>query len=482
MRRVRENEMDKLKRALRKQEKSSGKVDPLHSIDEEDNGEIDKKELVRLFRCLGYMPDSNAVAEVMAAAGIRTGMTPDDESHCLSELWRLLQLYRGREGLNKEDAKEINETFGKHECKGSISLNDVGKVLRSIGYAISFDLQQTVCAKVDLANEGELTAGEMRKLVRMIRDEDISLMKKEFDKMKKAGSDTVPIQEARRALLAIGCCNPDGTPPQIPSQTHCDKGMIDLQGFCTVALVKRREARRLFQKNGGFSADDLSELRKLFTHFDLDGSGDIARKELINLLEQLMPSYANDPHERPTLIRLIEEVDENGDGGLEFHEFVRLVRRLHDFETLARLGKETKVIDDTGFALHEVQGFREVFMTKSCGLRELSFPDVRAIMQRICPMGTKQTEELVIICAEILKSEIPDSGLEEGQKHLLLDFPDFLRLMKKVMDNNFAQVRERFGFGCPLSGMSALRRSTMKKRIVSSQQVARLRAYSHQFG
>ena len=59
----------------------------------------------------------------------------------------------------------------------AVDLKDVGKVMRSIGYVVSFDLQQTVAAEVDLNGDGELDATELKKLVRMVRDDDIEVMK-----------------------------------------------------------------------------------------------------------------------------------------------------------------------------------------------------------------------------------------------------------------------------------------------------------------
>jgi hypothetical protein len=231
-----------------------------------------------------------------------------------------------------------------------------------------------------------------------------------------------------------------------------------------VATRKRKENQALYRKNGGFSSEDLMDLRKMFAHFDTDGSGDLAKKELITLLEQLMPKYAKDPDERPTLIKLIDEVDENGDGGLDFQEFVRLVRQAHDFETMARLSKESKAMTDTGFELHEVQGFRDVFTKTSNGSRELHFNGIKDIMMRVCPMGSKQTEDFLVICIDTVKGakhgeatghhhhhshhgprRISLSDIED--KDLFFDFPDFLRLMKQVIDSNFASVQERFGLG-----------------------------------
>lgn len=420
MRHVRDREVATLKAAI-------------IANDTDGNGAVDRSDLMPLFHSLGYIPDADAVAEAAEDAGIAN----DDEEIDISELWRLMQVYRDREGLNRYDSEEINKTFAKHEKDGSIATDDVGKVLRSIGYSLDFDTQQNLTAKVDVTGDGWLDVRELRKLVRMIRDEDIKLMKGEFGKMKNETETTITLPAARIALTNLGCITPDNKPAHIlPGDLFCgDKKLLDIYGFCKVALRSRKDARALFQKNGGFSNDDLKELKAMFENYDTDHSGDVAKDELIVLLEQMLPQYAHDPDKRPTLLKLINEVDENGDGTLDFQDFVRLVRRVFDFEIMAKLAKESKAVEDTGFVSSEVQGFREVFIKQSEGEKVLDFEGTKQLMQGVCPMGAKLTDALREIFQEVV-----------GGDSFALDFPDFLRLMKKVIDGDFAHVQERYGF------------------------------------
>jgi len=361
-----------------------------------------------------------------------------------------MQAYREREGLSEGDAKEICDSFHKHESRsGQISLQDVGRVLRAIGYNVNFDVQQTLSSKVDLAGRGYLNIDDMQKLVRMIVHEDVELMKKEFHKY-GGGSETIPVCLVSQALVDIGCINPDGTSAAIPLK-HKIIGDMNLCSFCSVALRHRRTARRLFQENGGFSSDELEELRAMFTEFDTDGSGDIARHELIHLFEQLMPKYANDAHERQILIKLINEVDVNNDGTLDFDEFVRLVRRAHDFEAQSRISKETLAVEATHFSVGEVQGFRDIFVGQAGGERELDEDGLKIIMEGICPMGANNTQKLMVMFKQCLRSQADSKSKssvasKSAVVDLKVDFPDFLRLMKQVIDTNFGNVREKFGY------------------------------------
>ena len=59
-------------------------------------------------------------------------------------------------------------------------------------------------------------------------------------------------------------------------------------------------------------------LRTAFDMFDKDKSGKIDKSEIIKLLTG---DDANNVISKQDLIRYIEEVDENGDGEIDFEEF-----------------------------------------------------------------------------------------------------------------------------------------------------------------
>lgn len=463
--RVRDQELQALKDAI--------KADAGGSFDSFGGFESEAKTVrfLAVFRRLGYVPDMEAVEE----ARVDTSSSAGADSCALSMMWQLLQMYRTREGLTKQEANEVREMFQKHADRSEVlGLGDVGKVLRSIGYVTSFDAQQTLSAKVDVCNTGFIGEAEMLKLVKLIRNEDVELMKREFNKVKREGRLVIPLSLARQALTSIDCVNPDGSPADILRQDHLN-GEMDMFGFCGVAMRKRKEMRALFRENGGFSQDDLQELKNVFNHFDSDGSGDIAKKELVRLIAHLMPDYALDPARNKFIISLITDGDEDGSGSLDFHEFARLVRQIHDFSTMERIYKESKAIEKTGFDTSEVQSFRDIFMSQGEGAKDLPFADVRTILQGICPMGAKQTEELAERCRKVLKVA-PDAA----EERLTLDFPDFLRLMREVIDTNFAQIRKKFGFNAtsfnkgnqPQASRSKSSGASPSREVIESERAA----------
>merc|ERR1719491_512341 len=101
-------------------------------------------------------------------------------------------------------------------------------------------------------------------------------------------------------------------------------------------------------------------------------------------------------------------------------------------------------------------------MNQAAGARDLCFAEVRTIMQGICPMGAKQTEEFLAIFRKAL--EVSPGATEE---ELTADFPDFLCVMKAVIQTNFGQVRKKFGFpaSSPTTPKAARPTLTSKKTL-----------------
>ena len=90
----------------------------------------------------------------------------------------------------------------------------------------------------------------------------------------------------------------------------------------------------------GLSQGDLAELREVFNMVDLNRSGSISVDELSSLLRTLGVSCSQ--HE---LKLMVEEIDENGNGLIDFDEFVQVMSRrvssdytMHDVKRAFQVG------------------------------------------------------------------------------------------------------------------------------------------------
>merc|ERR1712039_724491 len=95
--------------------------------------------------------------------------------------------------------------------------------------------------------------------------------------------------------------------------------------------------------------------------------------------------------------------------------------------------KEQAAVAESGFTHCEVQEFRRIFVAEDKhGTDCMTFETCRWLIHRVCKLTQKQDEELAGIWKEVVVSLRGDNAA---------DFPDFLLLMKRLLDSDFAGIR-----------------------------------------
>jgi len=85
----------------------------------------------------------------------------------------------------------------------------------------------------------------------------------------------------------------------------------------TTLSIKQQQQRR-----PGLTDDEVEELRQAFDLFDTDGSGTIDPKELRAAMQSLGFETKNQ-----TIYQMIQDIDKDGDGDVDFDEFLDLMTR-----------------------------------------------------------------------------------------------------------------------------------------------------------
>jgi len=92
------------------------------------------------------------------------------------------------------------------------------------------------------------------------------------------------------------------------------------------------------------SDEQISEFKEAFSLFDMDGDGTITTKELGKVLRSLgqNPSEAD-------LQDMLNEVDTDGNGTIDFHEFLTMMaRKIKDTDSEEEIKEAFKVFDKDG--------------------------------------------------------------------------------------------------------------------------------------
>jgi len=222
------------------------------------------------------------------------------------------------------------------------------------------------------------------------------------------------------------------------------KGGLDRVGFVQVGVRFKKEQRDLFRKNAGYTTEEVARIRKLFNKYDSDRSDNIGTSELGGLIRHIFPVMNKSI--RSQLDLLMKEIDADGPGmgQLAFDDFLRTMRQFHDIQNQERIDKMERLVSETGFNPTEVQGFRELFLLTDVDHDgELSESEVRHMIQKVCPLGDRNGTELHRLFVSVREQVTKEQGQKlEGSKDSV-DFPEFLLLMRTLLDQNFANIQAR---------------------------------------
>ncbi|CAE7503199.1 unnamed protein product [Symbiodinium natans] len=133
--------------------------------------------------------------------------------------------------------------------------------------------------------------------------------------------------------------------------------------------------------------------------------------------------------------------------GVVFQDFLKLMQLFREFQDGQRLHKEQQAVQATAFSGSEVAQFRDLFILaanashESSLPAELSFDQFRNMIHDITPLGDALTADLKDIFAKFtrrISGEVRSKRSFEDA-----DFPEFLLMMKHLLDINFANIKEK---------------------------------------
>eukprot|EP00746_Dinoflagellata_sp_MGD_P003861 gnl/MRDRNA2_/MRDRNA2_107481_c0_seq1.p1 gnl/MRDRNA2_/MRDRNA2_107481_c0~~gnl/MRDRNA2_/MRDRNA2_107481_c0_seq1.p1 ORF type:complete len:960 (+),score=200.42 gnl/MRDRNA2_/MRDRNA2_107481_c0_seq1:57-2882(+) len=412
--------------------------------DQDFSGAVNRDELFQLVESLGYKPQPEVVDEALEETGLdeRVDLIFDD-------IWKVLQILRSREGLKQDDLDDCGEAFHKFDAhsRGEISTLELGRLLRWLGYAVSVENLQKYVREVDVDGSGRLELKEVLKVVRKLRSTEYEAIEYLFTIYDNDGSGTLSTEdgELQRLLRKLGY---HATPESIhaalkaagqlsddsESSDNQPKAQADFWGVVRIVAEYRLVARKGFRENAGFSEEQVAKYRNKFSKYDRDQSGDIACNELLRLLEDMFPWATRSDVEQARLRQILARVDSDGDNTIDFKDFLQLCRQYQDERDEEQLTREAAAVEKTGFKPEEVAEFRNVFKSADMDCNQyLSNFEIRHLLSRIVGSFSETSgKELVGIFREF-------SG--DGARQL--DFSDFLLLMKRLMDMNFADINTK---------------------------------------
>eukprot|EP00091_Calanus_sinicus_P004855 TRINITY_DN15225_c0_g1_i1.p1 TRINITY_DN15225_c0_g1~~TRINITY_DN15225_c0_g1_i1.p1 ORF type:complete len:151 (-),score=60.35 TRINITY_DN15225_c0_g1_i1:59-511(-) len=101
---------------------------------------------------------------------------------------------------------------------------------------------------------------------------------------------------------------------------------------------------------------ELAEFRQAFDEFDKDGSGEISTKELLDVMRAMGDNPTEDE-----LLKLVMEIDADGNGIIEFDEFVTMMKmKAHEVDDEADLRQAFQMFDSNQDGFIDMTELRQV--------------------------------------------------------------------------------------------------------------------------
>ena len=106
----------------------------------------------------------------------------------------------------------------------------------------------------------------------------------------------------------------------------------------------------------GLSVDEIEEIKEAFDIFDSEGKGTIAVADLLKSMQEL-----NFDTKNPAIFRMISDFDENGNGEIEFEEFLDMMTsRISDKNPKEDLKRVFNLFDDERKGFISVDNLKRV--------------------------------------------------------------------------------------------------------------------------
>lgn len=467
MRRLREQETEKILRAIR-------------IVTETDNAKsVPLGSLVQVLQHVGYRVSEEAVPEILADME-----SVDENALTLAEITSFLRAYRCAEGFPLKEVQMMRQDFLNHFSNSLTRLDitslygtptpsmpstpsqsrrlrkqmtatptidevELGTVLRNMGFIQLTSQRVTDLFKVfDLEQAGRISFTEFLKVLKLLTHEVALERRAVFESfdvnhdfhiaaarlpeaLAKLNGVDPPAERVSEAMLQAGICMPSSM-RRSPGMQTLSVTSQQFDSFCEHFRMLTIDSIR---DQAGYNTAEVQELLELFQQADKDGDGLLQRKDISPIVALFFPKCMSNPKEgHEELMEMLDSLDKDDAAPIEidFRKFLKLLRKCTDHRNLEDVSAERKVMAECGYSASEVQGFRQIFLSKANWTGELSSERLFEILSSVVDWNRDNFEHLRLLARELRRPDHIDS----------LRFSHFLKVMKRITEENYGGVNE----------------------------------------
>jgi len=272
-------------------------------------------------------------------------------------------------------------------------------------------------------------------------------------------------QDQEKQLLMTdqlrGCLGELGYTPSLPEMMRLGCDAKDFDSFVAVCDMCRRKVVAESRKKAGYTDEEVEAFKQIYEFYDKDKSGEIDMTELLAILARQNLAPKNKEEQQAMMKKLdqaraatreagITNVNPDGSTEISFWVFVQLSRLLQTEHDRAHESYMANLTGELRFSGAEVDQFRQIF--RRCVQEELNEgggdPQAKDSISRDAIKRLVVGLGMYINPDNKRKLEAKLKEMEsQMQKNGLFDFEAFLRLMRWLMDVDFAGINSRLAKG-----------------------------------
>eukprot|EP00930_Biecheleria_cincta_P034610 TRINITY_DN23897_c0_g1_i2.p1 TRINITY_DN23897_c0_g1~~TRINITY_DN23897_c0_g1_i2.p1 ORF type:complete len:972 (+),score=192.10 TRINITY_DN23897_c0_g1_i2:228-2918(+) len=306
--------------------------------DEDGSGELEADELEGVLKSIGITPFRSTIAGALAVVD-----EDGSGSLCFEEFVQLIMTYRKTEGFARTEVMKLHRVFGRfceitvdedgasHKClmpdkmKDAL-LNMFGTQALKIAENLAGKLmEKPPKALKDKKHPGQeeevgLTFKDFLVWSRRLREAEVEMYLAEFKKADDDGTGALEPDEIMHLLTSLGYM-------PLRSVIYDLIDTFDTDGGGSLDFDEFVNMMELFRRAEGFTRQELAEFSEIFKNFDSKNEGEIDVPQVGAMLRNLGFNV-----EMAKAKAMVNTVDWNGSGSLDFSEFLKLMRLTREDE------------------------------------------------------------------------------------------------------------------------------------------------------
>jgi len=413
-------------------------------------GTIDDSELREVLKSMSYVPLTKALLDIYC----QVIGTPIPRDLDYDEFFDFVWLYRCNCGFSSEELVDIREFFEQHDEDGSgeICTTELNQIFRSLGYKANMEEITELLLEVDFDESGFLSMSEFVTLMGHFRTLELKKIQDVFE--------TTAVDGYLNLNGIVLACHKLGRHMfgQVPED---EEDEFDFEDFVDWVDECRHKCMMNERKLAGYGYWKVECFKERFRDFDVEETGMLEFRLVITLLEEL--DFIDPPRtkaEQKHLLKHIETARKHAyeagireaylekDNCVTFWTFVQLCRLLQSSKEKLEGKKTEALMQELRFSKFEVEQFRHVFVqwakwspSGEQPNQEIDTATDTLTQDQVCRVFRSAGASLVGHRMSVLLSAL--EPLQEGQRRL--NFHNFLRLMRWVVDTDFAGLGTNSG-------------------------------------